>query len=582
MRFILLLLSFSISLPCWSQIQQHPDSLLPELVRFYWEYQLKEFPLWATSVGHHQFNDRVGSYTLEDYSRRAAIYDSLLTVLSQWQDYNFSPDRRIEYQLIHYQLKDDLATIRFNGHLIPLSADGGFHIRFSFLPTQMPFNTIKDYQNYIRRLEEFPRYVDEHIHLLREGIKLGMTQPQVIFNGYEVTYNTHLVEDHRQSQFFKPFRELPSIITATQHDSLIIRAALAIQQVVEGYRGFGEFMENEYIPAARNTLGASELPQGKAYYQQRIEHYTTLSTDAKQVHQLGLKEVSRIRSQMLDIVRELGFGEDLTGFIHHLKTDNSYYAATPEHLLQYASWLAKKADAALPMFFENLPRQPYGVAPVPAHLAPKYTGGRYVPADIRSQQPGYYWVNTYNLPSRPLYVLPALTLHEAVPGHHLQIALSQELEGFSLFRKNLYISAFGEGWGLYSEYLGKEMSMYTDPYMEFGRLTYEMWRACRLVVDTGIHAFGWTRDQVIEYLQAHTALSDHEITTETDRYIGWPGQALSYKMGELKIKELRQYARKALGANFDLRKFHDLILSQGTLTLPLLEELVIDFVDKHQ
>jgi uncharacterized protein (DUF885 family) len=340
---------------------------------------------------------------------------------------------------------------------------------------------------------------------------------------------------------------------------------------IAGYREFLEFFEKEYQPGARTSLGATEFPQGRAYYQQKIREFTTLDLTPDQIHQIGLREVERISGEMRAVIRDTGFKGDFAAFLQFLRTDPRFYAKTPEQLLERASRIAKRMDGKLPSLFRTLPRLPYTVDPVPADIAPKYTTGRYVSAPQGSKQPGIYWVNTYKLEVRPFYNLEALTLHEAVPGHHLQIALSRELGSLPNFRRYSYISAFGEGWGLYSEWLGLEAGFYTDPYDNFGRLTYEMWRACRLVVDTGLHAKGWTRQQAIDYMATRTALPLHEVTTEVDRYISWPGQALAYKLGELKIKELRKRAESALGARFDVRDFHDVVLGSGAVPLNVLE-----------
>jgi uncharacterized protein (DUF885 family) len=301
---------------------------------------------------------------------------------------------------------------------------------------------------------------------------------------------------------------------------------------------------------------------------------------AEEVFEIGQREVARIRAEMEAVIQETGFGGSFADFLHFLRTDPRFYAATPRELLREASYFSKKIDGKLPEYFGKLPRNTYGVEPVPEVLAPTYTSGRYSPGNPAKNRAGYYWVNTFNLPARPLYALPALTLHEAVPGHHLQISLAQELDGLPAFRRNTYLSAFGEGWALYCEWLGQEMGIYETPYEQFGRLTYEMWRACRLVVDPGLHVMGWTREQAIKFMADHTALSLHECTTEIDRYIGWPGQAVSYKIGELKIRELRQRAEQALGGRFDLRAFHDLVLSQGAVPLFVLEEMVLEWVDR--
>jgi uncharacterized protein (DUF885 family) len=347
-----------------------------------------------------------------------------------------------------------------------------------------------------------------------------------------------------------------------------------MQGVVPAYQRLLDFMLGDYVAGARKTLGAHELPGGKRLYAEAIYRYATVDMSADEIHQLGLEEVARIRAEMEAIIAELEFDGGFADFIQFLRTDGQFYAKTPHELLAEASYIAKKTDGRLPQMFGRLPRQPYGIAKVPENLAPFFTGGRYVDAPLESYRGGYYWVNTYALESRPLYTLPALTLHEAAPGHHLQIALAKEQGQQPAFRRNDYISAYGEGWALYAEKLGVEMGIYETPYQHFGRLTYEMWRACRLVIDTGIHAKGWSRERSRDYLAANTALSLHEVTTEIDRYISWPAQALSYKLGEYTIWQLRRDAEKRLGADFDLRAFHDFVLGLGSVPLDILQDEV--------
>jgi uncharacterized protein (DUF885 family) len=396
--------------------------------------------------------------------------------------------------------------------------------------------------------------VDEHIALLRDGLRSGFTLPRVVLEGYEVTIASHVVDDPTKSVFWRPFASVPATFSEADRARLLAAGRTAITTaLVPGYRTFLEFMTREYIPGARQTIGASALPNGAAFYQNTIREFTTLDLSADSIHKIGLSEVARIRKEMDAIIAKVGFQGTFAEFLNFLRTDPRFYPTTPEQLLKEASWIAKRMDGKLPTLFGKLPQLPYGVSPVPDHLAPKYTAGRYIPAAPGGTEAGSYWVNTYLLQSRTLYTLEALTLHEAVPGHHLQVALAQELEGLPEFRRHGYLSAFGEGWGLYSERLGLEAGFFTDPYSDFGRLTYEMWRACRLVVDTGMHSKGWTRQQALDFMAANTALSLHEVRTETDRYISWPGQALAYKLGELKIRELRSRAEKALGSRFDLR-----------------------------
>jgi uncharacterized protein (DUF885 family) len=548
-----------------------------------WNFRLAEDPLFATAAGYHQYDDRLPQVTIMDETRRAQFYRELLGKLEKIERAQLRHDDQINFDIFKMQLQGNLDDFEYKTYLIPFTVDAGFHIGFARLPNQMPFAVARDYENYIKRLQAFPEYVAQHIDLLKEGLKIGMTMPQVVLQGFDVTMVTHVVDDPAQSVFYAPLAKFPATIPVDEQNRLIVAGVEAIREsIVPAYRRLLEFMTNEYIPNARTSIGASELPNGRDYYAQRIRHFTTLDMSVDEVHQLGLSEVQRIRSEMMEIIKQVGFTGDFAAFLKFLRTDPQFYAKTPEELLKEACYIAKRMDAKLPALFKTLPRLPYGVQAVPAHLAPKYTGGRYVGPALGSTEPGYYWVNTYALENRPLYVLESLTLHEAVPGHHLQTALARELEGLPNFRRFLYLSAFGEGWGLYSERLGLEAGFYTNPYSNFGRLTYEMWRACRLVVDTGIHAKGWSREQAMDFMASNTALSLHEVRTETDRYISWPGQALAYKIGELKIRELRRKAEDALGEKFDVREFHDEVLRNGAIPLSVLESEVMAYIQVKQ
>ncbi|GIV30742.1 MAG: hypothetical protein KatS3mg029_0093 [Saprospiraceae bacterium] len=417
--------------------------------------------------------------------------------------------------------------------------------------------------------------------LMKLGLEKGRTAPKDILRGREGVVDQCLVKAPEDSPFYQPFLEIPASIPAEVQDSLRHRARRLIAVgITPVYEEFARFWKEEYIPGAVSAPGISAQPKGRAWYEQRIRHYTTLDMTPEQVYEIGQQEVARIRKEMEAIIQELGFQGSFQDFLEFLRTDPQFYCTTPEQLLKEASYIAKRIDGKLPAYFGKLPRNTYGVEPVPALLAPTYTGGRYSPGSLEAGRAGQYWVNTYNLPARPLYVLPSLTLHEAVPGHHLQISLAQEMEGVPRFRRNTYLSAFGEGWALYAEWLGEEMGIYTSAYERFGKLTYEMWRACRLVVDPGIHAMGWSRQQAIDFMVSNTALSVHECTTEVDRYIGWPGQAVSYKIGELKIRELRQRAEERLGPKFNLRDFHDKVLENGSIPLFTLERIVNEWIEQ--
>lgn len=561
--YLSLLLLISTSIPA-----QTKDSTINRMLKAISNFQEKERKRDST-IGH-----LLGSNSEADQLRRFSFYDSVNKELNRINAGSLAFPEQVNLELLKYSIEDDVYSYKYKAYLNPILADEGFHTGLAGMGSQI-LSTKKEFEDYIGRLKDIPRFVDEYLVLMREGLKLGISQPKNILNGYENTYVQHIVTDVNKSVFYKPFAKKPFSISDEDWKTITDEATKAVMQyAVEGFKKIKTFFDTEYLPKTRASGGVSNIPNGIAYYKELVHHYTTTDLSYEEVYQLGLKEVDRIKKEMQEVVKEANFKGTMQEFIAYLRTDPKFYAPTAEQLLKEASYIAKKADGQLPKFFGKLPRQPYNVEPVPAHLAPTYTAGRYSGANIRSKSSGHYWVNTYNLNSRPLYALESLTLHEAVPGHHLQISLTQELDSLPQFRRNLYVNAFGEGWGLYCEYLGTEMGFYKDPYSHFGRLTYEMWRACRLVLDVALHTKGWTREQAVQYLSENTALSLHEVNTEINRYISWPGQALAYKMGELKIKELRQRAEDKLKEKFDIREFHDLILSQGTLTLSIMEMMV--------
>lgn len=493
-----------------------------------------------------------------------------------------SEQNQINHAILAYRLADQIDEYRFGAHLMPLTSESGFHTSLGFMVQRGSFKTLADYQHYLQKLAAIPRYMQQQTDWMKQGLANGVTQPKAVLQGFEQSIISYVVQDPTQSVFYQPFNRKPAFVSETEWQQLTVQATEQITQAVNpAYQAFYDFMVNEYLPGARDTIAASALPDGAAFYQNRLEHYTTLKLTPQQVHQTGLDEVKRIRTQMQQVINQLGYTGSFADFIQFLRTDPQFYAKTPDELMRYAAYLAKKADAELPKLFKTLPRTPYGVVPVPAEIAPKYTTGRYS-GPSRDDQAGFYWVNTYALDRRPLYEMEALTLHEAVPGHHLQVALSREHAELPDYRRSFYTSAFGEGWGLYAEYLGLEMGFYQEPYSNFGRLTYEMWRAARLVVDTGMHTMGWSRQQAIDFLAENTALSMHNVTTEIDRYISWPAQALSYKLGEITIKQLRAEAEQALGDRFNVREFHDVVLSNGSVPLAVLEQQVRAYIASQQ
>ena len=522
----------------------------------------------------------LGLYSEERYKKEADFAGELLKELNKLEFNELSESQQISAELLQYDLKNTVKKYEFKAYLNPLLSDAGFHLSLNYHIRDL--NNYAQVKAYLDKLNAIPAYVDQHFNVLREGLKEGITQPLVIFEGYENTYDSQIVDNYQDSYFYQPFEDLPSTLSEKQKDSVLDAAEKAINKnVIPEFKRIKKFFETEYFPKTRTALGASELPNGEQYYDYLLEYYTTLDMSADEVHNIGLSEVERINKEMKKVMTETGFQGSFSEFFDFLRTDEQFYAKTPDELLMIARDISKRIDAKLPAYFTKLPRKPYGVAEVPAAIAPKYTTGRYV-GPSNETDPGYYWVNTYDLPSRPTYVLPSLTAHEAVPGHHLQGSLNRELgEEIPKFRRNYYISAFGEGWGLYSEFLAEEMGIYRNPYEIFGKLTYEQWRACRLVVDTGIHAKSWTREQAVDFMKKNTALSIHEINTEVDRYISWPGQAVSYKIGELKIRELRKKAEEALGPDFHIRKFHEVILEEGVVTLPILEERVMNYINSE-
>ena len=532
--------------------------------------------------GNNRDEFPLGDYRESRFEKYAAFCDSIKTELETIDGKSLGEDDQISYELLHFKLKETLVKYNFKTHWNPILSDAGFHSSLTY--RVRPITSKKTALKYLTLLKAIPTYIDQQKELISKGLEAGIGQPLVIFEGYESTYEQHITPTAEENFYYSPFLNLPEPIVEREKDSLREAAKeVILKSVIPSFMKVKSFFEDTYYPNTRTAIGVSTSPNGKEYYQSRIDFYTTLEMTPESIHKKGLEEVARIKKQMEAIIQEVKFKGSFSEFLRYLRTDPKFYAKTPDELLAYARNIAKKLDEQLPRYFKTLPRKPYGVAPVPDAIAPKYTSGRYVGTSPDSTDPGYYWVNTYDLPSRPLYAIPSLTAHEAVPGHHLQGALNNELpESIPQFRRNLYLSAYGEGWGLYTEYLANEMGIYTTPYEHFGKLTYEMWRACRLVVDTGIHAFGWTREEAVDFMAKNTALSLHEVNTEIDRYISWPGQALSYKIGELKIRELREKAENELGTLFNIREFHEVILEKGTVTLPLLEKRILHYIQSKK
>ncbi|NIJ91336.1 uncharacterized protein (DUF885 family) [Xanthomonas campestris] len=502
---------------------------------------------------------------------RLAVWDGVLKQLDGIDPRQLSPANQINFAIYRPQVENLAADVRLRLYEMPFNSDSSFWSNLGFM-AQRPMKTAAEYRAYIARLNDVPRYFDQQMVNMRAGLARGFSVPRAVLDGRDVSIATIAeVKDPTESTFYAPFKQLPSQIPAAEQAQLREQAKAALSTaVLPAYSRLLAFFRNDYMPKARTTLAAEALPDGKAFYRQQIREYTTLELSPEQIHRIGLDEVARIQSQMNAIIQQVGFKGSFAQFLTFLRTDPQFYAKTPQELLDRAAWISKRVDGQVGKFIGTLPRGRFTIKPVPDDIAPFWTAGRGGATT--------YWVNTYNLPSRPLYNLPALTLHESSPGHSLQGSLALEQGEQPAFRRENYISAYGEGWALYTEKLGQEMGIYETPYEEFGRLTYEMWRACRLVIDTGVHHDGWSRAQALAYLRDRTALSEHEVTTEVDRYISWPGQALSYKLGEISIVKLRAEAEQQLGERFDIKAFHDVVLKQGSVTLPVLEQQVRAFI----
>lgn len=575
-----ILLSACASTP--SNNSASADEQFTQLANEGWEYNQMQYPGYATHNGDESqagnLMDRSPEALTRRYEERSRYYEALLAIDPE----TLSEGNRINRDMIMYALKNQLSEYEYNMHYTPLTNETGPHNRLSYVASGVSIRNMDDAQNYLSRLRQIPDAFDQYIADMRAGMATGITQPAVVLYGMPDSIKAYVKSEPSESAFYRPIENARSNLSAEEFQNLSLEAQSIISMDVNpAYLAFHDFMVDEYIPNAREDIAAVNLPEGETFYANRVKHYTTTDLTPEEIHQIGLEEVARIRAEMEAIIADLEFDGSFQDFIDYLRNDPQFYAESEEDLLKEAAYMSKRADAMLPRFFRHLPRKPYGVEAVPAEIAPTYTTGRYS-GSSSNERPGYYWVNTYALNRRPLYVLPSLTLHEAVPGHHLQIALAQELENVPAYRRSTYISAFGEGWGLYAEYLGIEGDYYLTPYEDFGRLSYEMWRAVRLVVDTGMHAMGWSRDRAVQVLASNTALSMHNVNTEIDRYISWPAQALSYKLGELTIKRLRAEAEEELGDAFDIRDFHYEVLKNGSIPLATLEEQIGDYIDRTQ
>jgi uncharacterized protein (DUF885 family) len=552
---------------CSQESRNDADSALKAIYTSEWTWRQEQVP--DDEDSQKPIQDHLPAVTAAAQETRLHYWENVLHKLDGIDRNSLSAPEQLNYDVYRPQIEQLIASQRFRDFEMPANSDTTFWTNLGYT-ARRPFRTLQDYRNWIAQMRDIPRYFLEEMDEMRAGLKRGFTPPRVTMQGRDGSITAVTEAAPEASLFYTPFKEMPGVSGADQA-SLRADAVKTILELVQpAYAELLKFMRTEYVPGTRTTLAAQDLPDGKAFYQSKIREFTTLDMDPAAIHSLGEAEVARLTSEMTAVMHETDFKGDLPAFLAFLRSDPQFYVKTPDELLMHAAWIAKRFDGKASLFFGYLPRMRFTIRPVPEDLAPFYTGGR--------GGPGVYLVNTYDLPSRPLYSLTALTLHESAPGHAFQMPIAMEHKDQPEFRQHTYISAYGEGWALYCEKLGVEMAMYDTPYDRFGMLGYQIWRAARLVVDTGIHSQGWTRDQAIAYFHQYTALSDREIQTEIDRYIAWPAQALSYYLGEMAIVEARAKAEKALGKQFNIRAFHDAVLELGSVPLPVLKTRVDRFI----
>lgn len=555
------------------------NRVFEKIMAAHWADTLRQNPTFATSLGVREYDDRLADPSLQAYDASVAGARDFLAQLNAIDVAVLSDDNKLNHKLLSLDLNNDIEAAQYGGKYLIMNNRSGPHLNLTNLVGRLPFFNEADYASYLKRLAAMPEYLNRATGRIRAGLEAGWVQPCAPMEGFEESVNVHLVDEIGDSVFMQPFAEKPAVIDVARFAAMREEAAKTIKQaVLPAFAMFGAFYQTDYAPKCRAEVGTDSMPGGKKYYDYRVRYYTTTDRSADEIHRIGLSEVARIRAEMDEVIKQAGFTGDFKAWLDHLLNTPEFYPKSAEERMQVAAYISKKMDGELPKLFGKLPRMPYGLAEIPLDIAEKTTTAYYQQPAGDGSRAGFYFVNTTLLETRPLYQLEALSLHEAVPGHHLQIALAQELD-MPDFRRYGGQTVFVEGWGLYAERLGLEAGFYRTPYTNFGRLSYEMWRACRLVVDTGIHSKGWSRQQAIDYMAENSGLSMNNITSEVDRYISWPGQALAYKTGELKIRELRNKAEQALGKNFDVRKFHDKVLENGALPLSILEQIVTEWIE---
>lgn len=576
-RFLTLLLILSMASS--SALSTKPDEQFVSIMDAHWAAQIARNPVFATSLGVRDFDDQLPDPSLAAYQEAISQSADFLRQLEELDEKTLNQENRLNIALLRLRLENEIAASQHGGKYMILTNRSGPHLNMTSMAEQLPFFSLADYQSYVVRLALIAGYMNKAISRLRAGIEAGWVQPCKPMEGYEKSIQAHLVSNVADSRFMEPFANKPTVVDETDFFKLKAKANKVIEDsVLPAFSLFNDFYLKEVVPACREQVGTDGMPGGKAYYAHRVKLFTTTDQTPDQVHKTGLSEVARIKAEMHEVIKQAGFDGSFKDWLNYLRDAPEFYPKTAKERMQAVAAIAKKMDGELPKLFGKLPRMPYGLKEIPLDIAEKTTTAYYQRPAGDGSRAGFYFVNTSLLDTRPLYQLEALSLHEAVPGHHLQIALAQELD-LPGFRKFGGQTVFIEGWALYAERLGIEVGFYQTPYTNFGRLSYEMWRACRLVVDTGIHSKGWTRQQAIDYMAENSGLSMNNITSEVDRYITWPGQALAYKIGELKIRQLRARAEQKLGARFDPRTFHDRVLENGALPLSVLEDLIDNWID---
>ena len=558
----------------------HPDQKkFKEFLDENWQDSMEKSPLFASLLGDKRYDDKVSSNSIEDFFSEKEYESYVLEVLSQIDPNNLSEEDQLNYRLLKSDYEISLEGREYPGYYMRLNQRGGVQDYYLY-GNRLNFTDLQSYKNWFERVKGYTQNVRNSLEINKEGLELGYTQPKLVTRGVSAQIGAMLERDLEDHPYFKIFKNVGDV--ASPEDALALQNEVKeyIQNVLNpAYQELYDFLINEYLPESRDTIGISDVPNGKEWYEYLARYHTTTNLTPDEIHEIGLREVAKIRAEMEGIIEQVGWEGDFNSFLQYLRTDPRFYYETGEELLQAYRAMSKEIDAYMPTLFNKLPRAPYGVIPIPMESAPFTTTAYYnAPSEGR---PGYYYANLYMPEVRPKYEIPVLSVHEAVPGHHHQISLAQEMENVPNFRKYLSITAFVEGWGLYSEQLGESMGIYDDPYDKFGQLTYDMWRAVRLVVDTGMHYKDWSREDAVNLFLENTAKTEQDINNEVDRYIAWPGQALAYKIGQLKIMELRDKSKEALGDDFDIKDFHDHILSFGSIPLNILEEKVDEFIETH-